>query len=227
MSMKTYRGSCHCGAVRFEADIDLGAGLAKCNCSLCTKARAWFAFVKPERLRLLAGAEAQADYQWVPPGRPHPFLRYHFCKTCGIRTFGQGGVRVARRGLSLHQRGCAGRRRPRRAGRGPHQVRRRPARPLRPAAGRHPAHVGKSSSPVSRTARRLRPFAEKPPAAARCRPERPLTNACRCSPRAAGAHPEGVDHEQGVHDDEHTRRPEAPTRSSAGRRRTSKRTSRS
>jgi hypothetical protein len=89
--MKTYRGSCHCGAVRFEAEIDLDAGLAKCNCSFCTKARAWFAFVKPERFRLLAGAEAQADYQWVPPGRPHAFLRYHFCKTCGIRTFGEGG----------------------------------------------------------------------------------------------------------------------------------------
>lgn len=95
MTLKTYRGTCHCGAVRFEADVDLGAGLAKCNCSLCTKARAWFAFVKPERLRLLAGAEAQADYRWVPPGRPYSFLCYHFCKTCGIRTFGEGGDAVS------------------------------------------------------------------------------------------------------------------------------------
>jgi hypothetical protein len=87
---KTYTGSCHCGAVRFAADIDLSAGTNKCNCSICTKARAWFVFVKADHLRLITGAEALADYQWTPPRRPHPLLHYHFCKTCGIRTFGRG-----------------------------------------------------------------------------------------------------------------------------------------
>jgi hypothetical protein len=90
MAMKTYSGSCHCGAVRFQADIDFSEGASRCNCSFCTKARAWFVVVPPDRARLIAGAEAQAHYQWAPPGR-HPFLQYHFCKTCGIRTFGRGG----------------------------------------------------------------------------------------------------------------------------------------
>lgn len=90
MAVKHYTGSCHCGAVRYEADIDLSKGTNRCNCSICTKARAWFLFVKADLLRLTSGAEALADYQWTPPGRPHPSLHYRFCRTCGIRVFAQG-----------------------------------------------------------------------------------------------------------------------------------------
>jgi len=91
MSLKTYRGSCHCGAVRFETDLDLAAGSNRCNCSLCFKARAWFAFVEgAEHFRLLQGAEALTVYRWKPPSKPEPFLTYAFCKHCGIRVFGSG-----------------------------------------------------------------------------------------------------------------------------------------
>ncbi len=90
MPVKTYKGSCHCGAVRFEADLDLEEGSNRCNCSYCAKVRAWFAFAKgPERFRLLHGAGV-AEYRWTPPGAPEPHLTFTFCRTCGVRTFAQG-----------------------------------------------------------------------------------------------------------------------------------------
>jgi hypothetical protein len=90
MPTKTYEGSCHCGAVRFEADMDLSMGTKRCNCSICSKTRAWFAIVPAKHVRLLAGEMALSDYQWIPPGRSKSHLHYRFCKTCGVRAFAYG-----------------------------------------------------------------------------------------------------------------------------------------
>ena len=93
MSLKTYSASCHCGAVRYQADLDLTEPSIRCNCSYCFKARAWFAPAKgPERFRLLSGADALSEYRWTPPGRPEPFLTYAFCRHCGIRCFARGDL---------------------------------------------------------------------------------------------------------------------------------------
>ena len=90
MTLRTHSGSCHCRAVRFEANVDLAEGTVKCNCTSCTKARSWLAFVPADRFRLVAGAESQATYQWVPPGRSTSIVEFHFCKLCGIRTPARG-----------------------------------------------------------------------------------------------------------------------------------------
>ncbi|GAB3412738.1 GFA family protein [Massilia agilis] len=82
--MTTYHGSCHCGDVRFEADIDLALGTIKCNCSICTKMRWWAAVVAPGAFRLSSAAQP-GEYRFLTRRDGH-----YFCKKCGIHTHSTG-----------------------------------------------------------------------------------------------------------------------------------------
>jgi hypothetical protein len=79
--MPTYRGSCHCGQVRFEVTTELRP-ILDCNCSVCTRKGFLHLIVPPERFRLLGGAEELSTYQFNTRTAVH-----RFCRTCGIHPF--------------------------------------------------------------------------------------------------------------------------------------------
>ena len=82
---KTYRGACHCGAVRFEADLDLTAPTYRCNCSICRRNRFWAVVAKEGEFRLLEGQEKLTKYLFNTRKNEH-----YFCQVCGVRAFGVG-----------------------------------------------------------------------------------------------------------------------------------------
>jgi hypothetical protein len=83
--IETYRGSCHCGAVRFEADLDLTQPSFRCNCSICRRNRFWPAIAREDGFRLLSGQDMLTEYLFNSRVNQH-----FFCRVCGVRPFGIG-----------------------------------------------------------------------------------------------------------------------------------------
>lgn len=79
--LKPYKGSCHCGAVKFEVQSTLSPAL-RCNCSLCRRKGTVMAAVDPEHFKLLSGENSLSLYQFNTRAAKH-----YFCKVCGIYTF--------------------------------------------------------------------------------------------------------------------------------------------
>ena len=56
-------GGCHCGAVRYEVETELGSVMS-CNCSICQKRGALLTFVPAAQFTLLSGEDDLTDYQF-------------------------------------------------------------------------------------------------------------------------------------------------------------------
>ncbi|MBU8896057.1 GFA family protein [Corallococcus sp. H22C18031201] len=84
---KTYTGTCLCGAVRFEARMDLSRGASQCNCTYCTKFGVTSVGLKPDAFRLVAGAEHLGEFR-----KEGSLNSRSFCKHCGVQCFGAGYV---------------------------------------------------------------------------------------------------------------------------------------
>ena len=79
--MATYQGSCHCGAVKFEVDID-GKSVRVCDCSICFKRGALNVRVEEDKLRIKTPREDMSLYQWHTKT-----AKDYFCPKCGILPF--------------------------------------------------------------------------------------------------------------------------------------------
>lgn len=81
-TLATHRGGCHCGRVRFEVDAPARLAVLDCNCSICRMGGFLHLIVPASRFRLLAGAEALAEYTFNTGA-----ARHLFCRHCGIKSF--------------------------------------------------------------------------------------------------------------------------------------------
>lgn len=80
----TYRGSCHCGQVKFEVEGEL-TQVMDCNCSICSRKGALMWFVPRDKFKLLTPEEDLGTYTF----NKH-VIKHRFCPNCGIHPFGEG-----------------------------------------------------------------------------------------------------------------------------------------
>jgi hypothetical protein len=78
-------GGCHCGAVRFEAEMpEPPVPALDCNCSMCAKTGYLHVMVAHGDFELISGRDALTDYRFGTGAAHHLF-----CRHCGIKSFYQ------------------------------------------------------------------------------------------------------------------------------------------
>ncbi|MDF3936234.1 GFA family protein [Pseudomonas citronellolis] len=73
-----HQGSCHCGAIAFEFEGEIGEVLS-CNCSICRRKGSLLTFVPRDKLRLTTPESAMSTYTFN-----NHRIEHKFCATCGV-----------------------------------------------------------------------------------------------------------------------------------------------
>jgi hypothetical protein len=79
--MQTYKGSCHCGKISFEVDMELDH-VRVCDCSICKKRGALNRRVEESQLRINIPLDELGLYEWRTK-----VAKDYFCPVCGILPF--------------------------------------------------------------------------------------------------------------------------------------------
>lgn len=98
MTVKSYSGGCQCGAVRYEAKVDLDQIVA-CNCSRCGKIGAILSFTPETEFELRSGEESLTEFLF----NKHA-IHHLFCKVCGVQSFARGTAPDGRRMVAVNAR---------------------------------------------------------------------------------------------------------------------------
>ncbi len=83
--MTQHSGSCHCGAVTFEADLDLAQPVISCNCSHCSRKGFLLQFVPAAAFALTTPDAQLTEYRF---NKEH--IAHLFCPRCGVEPFARG-----------------------------------------------------------------------------------------------------------------------------------------
>lgn len=84
MTVQHYTGSCQCGAVKYEVDVDLDNTIT-CNCSRCQRLGSVLAFTPRDKFSLKSGSAELTEYLFNKK-----CIQHQFCKICGIEPFAYG-----------------------------------------------------------------------------------------------------------------------------------------
>ena len=82
-----YQGSCHCGKVAFEVEVEVEGELKDamaCNCSICARKGSLRWFVPREKFRLKTPEAGVATYLF----NKH-VIAHKFCPVCGIHPYAE------------------------------------------------------------------------------------------------------------------------------------------
>jgi hypothetical protein len=102
MAMQTLNGSCHCGAIAYTVEVDPATAIT-CNCSICTRLGAVWAFAPATKFKLIKGEGELGDYQF------NKHVAHHrYCPSCGIESFAQGKGKDGSHQVGINLRCCEG-----------------------------------------------------------------------------------------------------------------------
>src|SRR5215467_6586240 len=102
MTTRTLSGSCHCGAIAYTVEADPATAIT-CNCSICSRLGAVWAFALAARFKLTRGESKLGDYQF------NKHVAHHrYCPNCGVESFAHGKGKDGSDQVGINLRCCDG-----------------------------------------------------------------------------------------------------------------------
>lgn len=82
MKIDIFKAQCHCGNIKLLAK-SIPATLTSCNCSICNRYGALWAYYKSEDVKISIESRSASAYTWDKK------IEFHHCSICGCVTHQQ------------------------------------------------------------------------------------------------------------------------------------------